>query len=295
MKTSEQINELTTALAKAQGEFTNPERNREVRVATKAGGEYRFSYSTLDCVMDMARPILAKHGLSITQPPTTRDGNVVVLTKLMHSSGQFQEEEIAITPETFGPQQIGSAISYMKRYAYCGMLGIASDEDDDGNAASGNEILESRKRAPKPPCPKCGKPDHVYEDRQKGGFFCWKTKGGCGHNWLPMEELPDFGGGPVEAKPPPKTKAAKVAEQHGLTTADKLVPPKTPTAYERALESIAGAVKTQNLELLVQIGQRVDARVLDGGLTKEQGTALDHELSTARKKIEAMQKEPVGA
>ena len=243
MRTSEQINELAGALAKAQGEFTSPERNREVKVATKAGGEYRFWYSTLDCVMDMARPILAKHGLSVTQPPTVRDGAVIVLTKLMHSSGQFQEEEIAVTPESFGPQQIGSAVTYMKRYAYCGMLGIASDEDDDGNAASGHQIQESRTKQPKPDCPACGKPDHVYEDRQKGGFFCWKSKGGCGHNWLPGDWLPDDEQPPAE---PPKTngkksEAKKVADQHGMKTADELADSDWVKAIKQRLDGIDAA------------------------------------------------------
>lgn len=185
MKTSEQIDKLAEALAAAQGEFSAPDRNREVVVKTKAGGEYRFRYSTLDCVMDMARPVLSKHGLSITQPPTVRESSVVVLTRLMHSSGQWQEEEIIVTPETLGPQEIGSAITYLKRYAYTGMLGIASEEDDDGNHASGNQVSDSRERPKLGACPKCGKASSVIAGKAEhgGGIVCWKKKEGCGHTW----------------------------------------------------------------------------------------------------------------
>lgn len=208
MKTSECIDKLAEALAAAQGEFTNPDRNREVRVETKSGGEYRFTYSTLDCVMDMARPILARHGLSITQPPTVRDGQVIVLTRLMHASGQWQEEEIPVRPESFGPQQIGSAITYLKRYAYCGMLGIASDEDDDGNGASGNEIktTQTRQKETLPHCPQCGK-DATIESKfdEPGTLFCFPKKGGCGHKWLSVKAL---------------------ADKAGMTTGDKVPPPK---------------------------------------------------------------------
>lgn len=270
MRTSESISELATALSAAQGEFTSPERNREVKVTTKAGGEYRFWYSTLDCVMDMARPILAKHGLAVTQPPTVKDGAVVVLTRLMHSSGQYQEEEIAVVPEEFGPQQIGSAVTYMKRYAYCGMLGIASDEDDDGNAASGNQVQESRGKQPKPACPECGKPGAVYEDRNKGGFFCWKAKGGCGHNWLPESEQPKS-----EPKNGAKAKADEIAAEHGMTTADKVAPPPKPT-FEAALEFIDEVAR--GFEQLDAAASLVLKRHVEKKLTKQQYADLNDRL-----------------
>lgn len=291
MRTSEQIGELAKSLAAAQGEFTSPERNREVKVATKAGGEYRFWYSTLDCVMDMARPILAKHGLSITQPPTVRDGAVVVLTRLMHASGQWQEEEIAVTPESFGPQQIGSAVSYMKRYAYCGMLGIASDEDDDGNAASGNQIQDSRTKAPKPPCPECGKPDHVYEDRQKGGFFCWKQKGGCGHNWLPAEVEPEK----EPPKEPKKSAAKKIADEHGMTTGDKIATPKLSVAVKSAFEKLSAAVAAHDQMAVAGIINTATERHDKGELTAEALGQIQREASLALRKIKAIENEPAAA
>lgn len=141
MKTSDAIDQIATALASAGGEFTNPEKNREVKVRTKSGYDYSFRYATMDAITRMARPILAKHGLFASQPASIVDDKVIVTTKLTHSSGQWFESELCCRPESFGLQQIGSAISYLRRYSYCAMLCIDSDEDDDGNAASGNQIM----------------------------------------------------------------------------------------------------------------------------------------------------------
>lgn len=141
MKTSDQINEISAALSAAGGEFTNPEKNRDVKVRTKSGYDYSFRYATMDSITRMSRPILAKHGLFVTQPASIQDDKVVVTTAILHSSGQRIESEISCRPESFGLQQIGSAISYLRRYSYCAMLCIDSDEDDDGNSASGNQIM----------------------------------------------------------------------------------------------------------------------------------------------------------
>src|SRR5688572_16510652 len=131
MRTSEQVNDLATALAAAQGAFQNPERNREVTVQTKTAGSYKLRCSTLDCVMDATRPILAAHGLSVSQSPSSGDGRLIVTTRIMHKSGQWMESDLGV-PAASDPQSIGSAISYLRRYSLCSMLGIASEDDDDG-------------------------------------------------------------------------------------------------------------------------------------------------------------------
>lgn len=146
MNASSELNELAAALAVAQGKFQNPDRNRTVKVKTKAGGEYSFKYATLDSILEMLRPIMADSGLAVVQPATTSDGAVIVETRLMHSSGQWLEDSLAISFRSADPQELGSLITYMRRYALCSMLGIASEEDDDGNAASGNTVTAARNK-----------------------------------------------------------------------------------------------------------------------------------------------------
>lgn len=151
MAQSESITKLVTALAKAQSEITSPARNREVTVTPRSGGgSYKFSYTTLDELIDHVRVPLTKNGLWFVQ--TTRvgePGNFILCTKLFHESGEWLDGEISVTdPGTH--QQLGSSLTYHRRYALAGILGIASDMDDDANGADGNSIDSSRDR-PTPP------------------------------------------------------------------------------------------------------------------------------------------------
>jgi hypothetical protein len=148
MKTSDSIKELAGALSKAQGQFTNPERNREVTVATKAGSSYTFSYATLDAILDMVRKPLADNGLSISQGVHIEDGLLKVDTRLMHESGEWIEETLPLVIDDPAPQKLGSLISYGRRYALCPLLGVFPDEDDDANSASGNQITKRVERQP---------------------------------------------------------------------------------------------------------------------------------------------------
>lgn len=151
MKTSESFTNIATALAAAQGGFTNPERNRTVKVRMKTGGEYSFTYATLDAILEMARPHLAANGLSLIQPFTIEDEWVVLTTRLMHSSGEFIEETLALRPEDLSPQSVGSVCTYAKRYQLCSLLGITAEEDDDGNHGSGNHAEPIHRGNGRPP------------------------------------------------------------------------------------------------------------------------------------------------
>lgn len=123
---------LAEALAKAQAEIRDAPRDRQ-------NPFFNSKYATLSSVWEVIRGPLTKNGLSVLQAPSARmvDGRWVasVTTTLMHSSG----EERAWTLEAPVPkpdvQGLGSALTYLRRYSL-GAVGVASDEDDDGNAAS---------------------------------------------------------------------------------------------------------------------------------------------------------------
>lgn len=125
-----EIADLAKALAAAQGEFKNPVKDR-------VNPHFKNKYATLDALQSETRPILAKHGLAVVQLPTTAPS---LITRLMHSSGQFVESETPL-PTNLPPQQFGSALTYMRRYSYAAILNITADEDDDAEAGS---------KAPKP-------------------------------------------------------------------------------------------------------------------------------------------------
>lgn len=148
VRMSEQIGEFADAFAKAQAAMTNPGRNRPVEVKTKDGGKYGFAYATFDAILEVARPALAANGIGYVQAPVYDGRELVLMTTLIHSSGQWLEVPMPIIGAWSNPQQFGSALTYAKRYGFCAAVGITPQEDDDdGAAAAGNQIKDARSAA----------------------------------------------------------------------------------------------------------------------------------------------------
>ena len=108
-------------------------------VTEKENTFLKSKYAPLDVVLDVIRPLMAKHNLSIIQIPTANDNMVTVNTIITHSSGAIMVFP-GITAKTAaaGIQGVGAAITYLRRYAISAISGVAATgEDDDGNAAAG--------------------------------------------------------------------------------------------------------------------------------------------------------------
>src|SRR3990167_2197762 len=136
MKRSEQINEIATALSKAQGEFENVLKNNTAKIRTKSGSEYSYSYADLADLLNVIRPALARNNLSIVQGSNVVDGKIIINSILAHSSGQWFENDLClpiVDTSNNQIQAIGSSITYGRRYEIGSMLGIASEKDDDAN------------------------------------------------------------------------------------------------------------------------------------------------------------------
>lgn len=147
METSESIKELAGALSKAQGQMKNPVKNKN-NPAFKGA-----KYADLAAIMDAIREPLSTNGLALVQAPSLDDaGQVRIVTRLMHASGEWLQESCSVPVATKSAQGIGSAITYGRRYAMSSLLGIAADDDDDANAASGKGGHEPTAPAnPEPP------------------------------------------------------------------------------------------------------------------------------------------------
>lgn len=113
------------ALAAFQAEAPTVPKNK-----TANTGSYSYAYADLADITEVAYPILARHGLAFSSAP---QGEYLV-GKLMHKSGQWDRGAIKITGQNM--QQIGSAITYGRRYLFGSLTGIVTDADDDGQAAS---------------------------------------------------------------------------------------------------------------------------------------------------------------
>lgn len=120
---------LAMALAKAQLECQNVTMNR-------VNPHFRSKYADLAAVRDAIIPVFNKHGLAVIQAPTT-DGfsGFCLETRIIHTSGEEIIWQFPLPSDFTKMQSIGSAISYARRYTLSAIGGIASEEDDDGNAA----------------------------------------------------------------------------------------------------------------------------------------------------------------
>ena len=145
MQKSESIAALAAALAKAQGEMENADKNSQ-------NPHFRSKYADLAEIINTVRPVLAKHGLSVTQFPAYADGNASVETVLAHESGEWMSGVCSSPVVKADPQGVGSALTYLRRYSLSAVCGIAQ-EDDDANAAS-KPKGESKKAAPPATPPK---------------------------------------------------------------------------------------------------------------------------------------------
>ena len=127
MKMSESIKELAAAMAAAQLEIENASKN-------SANPHFKSKYADLAEVLNTARPVLAKHGLSVAQFPSMEANVVSVETILMHSSGEWISNIASAPLSKPDAQGVGSATTYLRRYSLAALAGIAQ-EDDDGNSA----------------------------------------------------------------------------------------------------------------------------------------------------------------
>lgn len=106
---------------------------------------FHSNYADLASIIEAIREPLAKHELAFSQTPT---GKNMLTTILMHSSGEWIEDTAEYTPSKNDVQGQGSGITYFRRYCLGAILGISTEEDDDGNQASAPK-KEVKKVAPK--------------------------------------------------------------------------------------------------------------------------------------------------
>ncbi len=153
MSQSECIHELAAALSKAQGEM-------QAAIKDKVNPFYKSSYADLGSVWDAARPVLSKNGLCVMQKTEMKGGQIMLITVLAHSSGQWVNSELPLMLGKQDSQGIGAAMTYLKRYSLCALVGVVCDDDDDGETAVGRgktqekaKIDKPQNKEPQPPTP----------------------------------------------------------------------------------------------------------------------------------------------
>lgn len=296
MRTSEQIGELAVALSLAQASIESAHKD-------SANPFFNSRYADLASVWDACRGPLTANGLSVVQIPSA-DGQVVTVeSRLLHKSGQWIEGTLTSAAKDDGPQSIGSAITYLRRYALQALVGVAP-EDDDGNEGQGPEPDRSPRREDSAPrgrqpqgggenrsqgggrgrqqqepipevCPKCGA--SAVHRKRGGGFCCWKSEGGCEHEWVTPQDI--------------------AATTPGVTTGDKVPPPATgellppekpKSVHALAVESIEQAISLRDLDMIRKIEERIKERALENKLTDREYVDLGNKIADAEAAIKAV-------
>jgi hypothetical protein len=121
------IAKIASALHQVQGQLTAVSRSSE---------GYNYKFADLASCWDSVRQPMADAGLALIQTTyVTAEGENVLVTTLLHTSGEWISGELLVRPVKADPQSLGSSLSYARRYGMMGMLGISAS-DDDGAAAS---------------------------------------------------------------------------------------------------------------------------------------------------------------
>ena len=136
---SEQTNDLVSALVKASAEIKTAKKDAE-------NPFFKSRYSDLPSIVEACKSALLKNNLVVTQSTTLLNGATLLVTTLHHTSGQWIRGYYPVTAVKADPQAMGSAITYARRYALSAIVGVVSEDDDDGESAMGRSVYPAPKR-----------------------------------------------------------------------------------------------------------------------------------------------------
>lgn len=120
--------ELAAALVAAQAEMPAVK-------ADASNPHFKSKFVSLDHLIASTRPVLNRHGLAIIQAPANIDGQPALETQIIHKDGASVSSLMPLILAKDDMQGMGAAITYARRYAWAAALGIAGEDDDDGESA----------------------------------------------------------------------------------------------------------------------------------------------------------------
>ena len=132
---SQNIGKIAIALSKVQGTVGLIPKSKTATVPMKSGGQFKYSYADLANIWEAIRKSLMENEIAVTQLFSMQENRGYMTTILMHSSGEWIKSVLEIGSHE-KIQELGSEITYLRRYGLSSILGIAADEDEDGQAAN---------------------------------------------------------------------------------------------------------------------------------------------------------------
>lgn len=174
------------AMSGFQGECPIIKKETKVDFTSKrTGNKTKYSYASLDSIIEQVKPILAKYGFSYDfDTVEEREGEqeyLVSICEAKHIAGHSKNTRFRtpIDREAFmnNQQKAGSANTFGKRYAFCNAFGIVTgDEDNDAVHFEEEEVeyipTEYKSAKNTVTCPVCGK---SHNGRYSVCFDCYKN------------------------------------------------------------------------------------------------------------------------
>jgi hypothetical protein len=143
MSTTPKTQTATADLVAALAQLDNVKANKVVKA------NFTAKYVSLDALLDAIKPVLLDHDLALIQTLVSQEGKVGVSTAFLHASGErFDFGTLLVKAEGLTAQQIGGAITYIRRQSIQTACGISVDLDDDGAVASGFRSATVSQSAP---------------------------------------------------------------------------------------------------------------------------------------------------
>ena len=124
-------NPAFAAFVAACGELSNPPKTSKVNAGAKS-----YHFAPLPEILDLARPVLARHALAVRFQTAPDANNILVTCEVVHATGTVVSAASLYSPSNANMQTVGSGLTYARRYTLVAALGIAADDDDDGEATA---------------------------------------------------------------------------------------------------------------------------------------------------------------
>lgn len=178
---SDEIGDLAAALAEAQAELSPAVKNAQ-------NPHLKNRYADIAAVYEAIRETLPKHGLAVSQMVLPHDSKARVRTLLMHKSGQWIASECLMPIDgRGGPQGMGSAITYARRYSLSAIVGVVSEDDDDAEAAQGyqqgrtRQQYQQRQQALQQQCPQQTQAQQPRQEKSENAMTSAQSKALMAH------------------------------------------------------------------------------------------------------------------
>lgn len=126
---SQEIGKLAEALAKSQMQIKGAKEDSK-------NPFFKSDYADLTSVWKACKSALTENGIAVCQTMDVDNDKIILITTLLHSSGQWIKSRLPVILTKNDPQTLGSSLTYSRRYALAAIAGVCPiGEDDDAEEA----------------------------------------------------------------------------------------------------------------------------------------------------------------